>query len=233
MHDIIVKTNAFLTLQKARAVHAHHRPSPLGYRTALLLPDWDAVPTKTQRNADKQFPGITRQCLPILSVAVSSKFLKSVLRQRRTLSTSIAFTTEGQYADMYCRTIEVDDEAITLVFDARDPLTSKVLGQWAATGVMLAILTDDTGRTLISLLERNFDVPTDLALLHSEKNPVEASKSRVRALVSALEDFDIKAERPANATVTYVAAPSDLLKVVAVIGDASSEGDFILHSIEK
>lgn len=233
MHDIIVKTNAFLTLQKARAVHVCHRPSSLGYRTALLLPDWDAVPRKIQRKVENLFPGITRQCLPILSVAVSSKFLKSVLRQRRTLSTSSAFTIEGQYADIYCRTIETKDEAITLAFDARDPQTSKVLGQWAATGMMLAILTDDTGCIRISILERDFDVSTDMALLHSEKNPVEASKSRVRALVSALEDFDIKAERPANATVTYVAAPSDLLKVVAVIGDASSEGDIIPHSIEK
>lgn len=221
MQSFLNIANASNSVEQAEIYHRLHLPSPLGYRTALVLPEWSEMLREMRACVVPAFSELAN--IPILSIAVSTEFFQSLERSAGIAFRALLFSVNSTHADMYIHTMQSHTESVAVVFNARDPVLAEALQQWHGIGYIPAIACDDSDRMGFIRLPC---MQENIALLaNAARHPKPTTTNRIVLLATALRIPQNFLALPANATITVVATPHTLAEVVGAIGDEFHPGE--------
>jgi hypothetical protein len=224
MQNLFNITDPFSPLEQAELTHRLHYPSTSRYRTALVVPEWTEIMDELKRQVVADFPEVEH--VPILSISVEDAFFESVEQYPGVKHQMFTGGVDTAFTDMYVHTMEIRDESIALLFNARDPVLANALQRWCALGFIPAVMrNDDDERMGFAFLDCLQELAAEFA--NAVAAPLPTIASRIGTLLEVLDTLPPQLMLPANATITVVAAPQNIAEVIGAIGDEFTPGKYV------
>jgi hypothetical protein len=202
-------------LTLAEAAHIVHLPSPGGWRTAMVLPQWTELTKKIERSVASTLPQLGVLPTPLLSVSVSSSFFDSMNRNQGLSCKERLVSFDGIALELYILILQTPEESMTLIFDMRDLTVQRSVFHWTSL-VGIPIITRDgvkrSGFSYMTALEEiNAAGPICVP-------PSATAANRIEAVRATVLHPAVQQTLPALQTFVYVSSPSNIAEVMDVIG---------------